>query len=77
MRTLIAVLFVLALVVVGVGFFRGWFTVSTPAAKEGNKVNVNLEVDRDKMQDDADKVKRKASELTDKVSGGDKKPVDE
>jgi hypothetical protein len=65
MRRLSAVLAVIAILVVGLGFYRGWFTVSQAAADAGsNKVNINLAADPDKMKQDAAIVKDKASELT-------------
>ncbi|MEX2025776.1 MAG: hypothetical protein WEH44_00725 [Pirellulaceae bacterium] len=73
MKRLIAVLVVLVLLFVGVGFYRGWFTVSKSEPDAGdNKVNVNLTVDGDKMQEDAGAVKKRAAELTEDVTGGDK-----
>ena len=60
-KNLFAVLIVLVLVVIGVGFYRGWFALSSSSADQGsNKVNVNLTVDRDKMQEDAEAVKNKS-----------------
>ena len=76
MKRLIAVLIVLVLLVVGVGFYRGWFTVSKSDADVGNKVNVNLTVDGDKIQEDAEAVKKKAAELTENVTGSEKNPDD-
>lgn len=65
MRKLGAVLIVLAILMVGVGFYRGWFAVSSPAPDAGsNQVNVNLAADPDKMKQDAEMVKDKATELT-------------
>jgi hypothetical protein len=64
-----AVLLVLVLVVVGVGFYRGWFALSRPAAEAGsNKVNVNLTVDPDKVKQDAEAVQDKTAELTGTVT---------
>ena len=77
MKRLLAVLIVLVLLVIGVGFYRGWFTVSKSDPDAGdNKVNVNLTVDGDKMQEDAEAVKKKAAELTESVTGGEKNPDD-
>ncbi|HZL88880.1 MAG TPA: hypothetical protein VFB96_10945 [Pirellulaceae bacterium] len=76
MKKLLAVLIVLVLLVIGVGFYRGWFALSSPDADKGNKVNVNLTVDGDKMQEDAEAVKKKAAELTENVTGGEKNPDD-
>ena len=64
-RSFFTFLFVLLICVVAVGFYRGWFTMSTRNLDGGgNKVNVNLTVDQDKIKADADSVKAKASELT-------------
>jgi hypothetical protein len=77
MKKLLAVLIVLVLLVIGVGFYRGWFSLSSPDADKGsNKVNINLTVDPDKLKADAEAVKKKTSELTDKVTGGEKNPDD-
>jgi hypothetical protein len=69
-RFLITAVLVLLVGLVGVGFYRGWFTVSSRSPEAGsNKVNVNLTMDRDKMQEDAQTVKNQATELTGKVTG--------
>jgi len=62
--------FVLFLLVIAVciGFFRGWFSVSTSKESVGNKLDVNFKVDRDKMQDDAKAIQEK----TKSVIGTDK-----
>ncbi len=66
MKRLLAVVIVLAILVIGVGFARGWFTLSNSGANSGsNKVNVNLTVDPDKMKEDAAAVQSQAAELTD------------
>ena len=68
-RSVITVLLVLLVGVVALGFYRGWFALSSRSPEAGsNKVNVNLTVDRDKMQEDAETVKKKAAELTGKVT---------
>jgi hypothetical protein len=65
MRRLSAVLVVVAILVVGLGFYRGWFALSRSAHDAGsNKVNINLAADPDKMRQDAAIVKDKATELT-------------
>ncbi len=65
MKKLSGALFVIAILVVGLGFYRGWFAVSRPAADEGsNKVNIALEADPDKMKQDAKIVTDKATEMT-------------
>ncbi len=72
MKKLSAVLIVIAILVVGLGFYRGWFAVSRPAADAGsNKVNINLAADPDKMKQDAKIVTDKATELTGGVQKDD------
>jgi hypothetical protein len=78
MKRLFVVVVVLALVVVGWGFYRGWFALSRSDGDKGdNKVNVNLTVDGDKMQDDAEAVKKRTTELTESVTGGERTPSDQ
>jgi hypothetical protein len=68
MRKLIGILVVIAIFVVGLGFYRGWFTLSSsnPEA-DADKVSVNVTVDRGKMKEDAKSVKEKTRELTNKA----------
>jgi hypothetical protein len=74
MNRLFAVLIVLVLLAVGFGFYRGWFALTSRSPDVGgNKVNINLTVDGDKMQEDARVVQDKTVELsgnvTEKVNG--------
>jgi len=63
---IIKVLLLLAFCVAVLGFYRGWFSLSSSGRDaETNKVNVSLTVDPDKMKDDAEKVEEKTAELTD------------
>jgi hypothetical protein len=66
MKKLCSLLIVLAILVAGLGFYRGWFTLSSGRHVESNKVDVNLTVDRDKVNEDAEKLKDKTTELTGK-----------
>jgi hypothetical protein len=76
-KKLFTVVIVLALLVIGVGFYRGWFALSSSSADQGsNKVNVNLTVDRDKMQEDAKAVQNKTAELTGAVTEQANRPDD-
>ena len=71
------VLFVLLLLVacvVGAGFYRGWFVLSSPSPdSQSKKVHINLTVDPDKAKEDAEIVEHKAAELagraTDRAKG--------
>ena len=61
-------LIVLAVCVVGVGFYRGWFVLSSHSSDTGShKIDVNLTVDQDKIKQDGEKVKDKTKELTGQV----------
>ncbi len=64
MKKLCTVLIVLAILVVGVGFYRGWFVLSSKGNSASHKVNVNLTVDQDKMKEDGAKLKEKTKKLT-------------
>jgi hypothetical protein len=55
MKRLLVVVAVLLAGVAGVGFYRGWFSVST--ADADHKSNVTFTVDQDKMRDDGKKLK--------------------
>jgi hypothetical protein len=77
MKRMFVVLFVVAALVIGAGFYRGWFALSSPADNQSNKVNVNLTVDGEKVQEDADAVKQKTAELTDRLTGGEQNPSEQ
>jgi hypothetical protein len=78
MKRLLTVLIVLAVCVVGFGFYRGWFALSSPSSPSGsNEVNVNLATDTDKMKADAETMKDKAAELTGNVTEGAAEPDDQ
>ena len=60
MKKLFPALTVLLILVVGLGFYRGWFALSrSPSGAGSNKVNVNLTVDPDKMKADTKMVEEK------------------
>lgn len=73
MKRLMQVIIVLAFLAIGLGFYRGWFTLSSPNSEIGNnKLNVNLETDPDRMKADVEKVKEKTTDFTGKVTKGAK-----
>jgi hypothetical protein len=67
MKRSITFVLVLIICLVAVGFYRGWFTLSSKPEAGSNKVDVNLTMDRDKMEQDAEKVKEKTTEFVGKV----------
>ena len=63
MRSLFTLLFVLVIAVVGIVLYRGWFSLSRPnPGAEGDKVNVNVTVDKGKMKSDVKKAEEKVKE---------------
>jgi hypothetical protein len=55
MKNLLVAIVVILAVVGGIGFYRGWFQVST--AGGDNKSNLTFTVDQDKLRDDEKKLK--------------------
>jgi hypothetical protein len=60
MKKLLALIAVLVIAAVAVGFWRGWFTFET--AKDEGKVHVDLTVNKEKFKQDKEKLKEKAAE---------------
>ena len=76
MRSLIKLLVVLLICLVGIGFYRGWFSLSNSSPdKEGNKANVNMSVDKGKMKSDVRKAEEKVKEGIEKLEGKAKRNV--
>lgn len=68
MRKFCPLLIVLVVIVISLGFYRGWFAVSGSREAVSHKVDVNLSVDTEKVKADAETVKDKAKELTGKTT---------
>ena len=70
MRSLIKLLVVLSILLVGIGFYRGWFSLSSsqPDA-ESDKVNVNVSVDKGKIKSDVKKVERQVKDEFKELEG--------
>jgi hypothetical protein len=61
----LSALFAITILVVGLGFYRGWFAFSRSAPESGNnKVSITLDADPDKMKEDAKIVTARAKQLT-------------
>ncbi len=56
---------VLAVVVLGVGYYLGWFQFST--ASQGDKGSLTFEVDKQKMKADEAKASQKLKEIGGKI----------
>jgi hypothetical protein len=61
MRGLMFVCVLLAAGVVGLGFYQGWFHLSTDSADD--KSNVTFTMDQDKFKKDEEKAKEKIQDL--------------
>ena len=76
MKRFIAVVVLVVLLLIGVGFYRGWFAVSSSAPDSASKkVNVNLTVDGTKIEEDAEAVQNKTAELTGKITSPTSEPA--
>lgn len=61
MRKFLGTLVILAMIVAGVGFYRGWFGVSTD--DQPGETNVELKIDKDRIKQDAAAASEKAREM--------------
>lgn len=57
MKRIFILLLLLAISVVGLGFYLGWFRVSTD--QTGEKINTTITVDQEKIRQDVEKAKEK------------------
>jgi hypothetical protein len=70
MRSWIKVLAVVLICLVAIGFYRGWFSVSSSHSEpDGRKVDVDLTVDKGKMKSDIRKAERKVGKEVKEVEG--------
>lgn len=65
MKTVL-VLLILLVVVAGLGYYRGWFNLSS--RNDQGKPNVTLSVDKDKIEADKDKVVNSVQDLGHKAA---------
>lgn len=65
MRGFFAVLVLLVVGAVGLGFYRGWFQLSTGST--AGKSNATITVDRDKIRADQDTLKKQAQDVAKNV----------
>ena len=52
MRAILVVVVLLVVGIAGVGFYRGWFQLSSDTDSAGHSINATFTVDEDKMRDD-------------------------
>lgn len=65
MRRLMGAIVITLVIVAGVGYYMGWFQFSTN--QSGQKSNIEISVDKQKIREDAEAAKKKAEELKDKA----------
>lgn len=75
MRKFLGTLVILALIVAGVGFYRGWFGVSTD--DQPGETNIEVTIDKDKIKQDAEAASEKARELASANNGQNNDQSDE
>jgi hypothetical protein len=75
MRKFLGTLVILALIVAAVGFYRGWFGVSTD--DQPGETNIEVTIDKDKIKQDAEAASEKARELASENNGQNNDQSDE
>jgi hypothetical protein len=79
MNRFLIVLLLLVAGVVGLGFYLGWFHLSTSSTDQ--KTNITITVDQDKIREDEEKAKEKVQEagqkLKERTGAGTEKSKDE
>jgi predicted negative regulator of RcsB-dependent stress response len=78
MKGFLTLLVLVALCLLGVGLYRGWFSVSTE--KKDEKPTVSFSVDQEKIKEDEEKAKKKLQDLERQVkekTSGKTDPVKE
>lgn len=72
MKSFLTFCFVAAIAVVGFGFYRGWWTVSSDKGPD-NKTHIDITVNKDKLSEDKkaalEKVHAVEQKVKDKVTG--------
>jgi hypothetical protein len=68
MFSLLRWLVILALCVVGIGFYRGWFSFSKPQPEaQGGKVDISVTFDKGKANADLKKVEEKLGQKAQQI----------
>ena len=63
MRRLLVFVLFLGVVIVAIGFYRGWFTVAVQENEQTHKTDATLTVDKEKFREDKEKAKEKLKEM--------------
>ncbi len=65
MNRFLVVLLLLVIAVVGLGFYMGWFRLSSDQTDD--KTNINITIDKDKFRKDEDKAIEKVKEVGESI----------
>ena len=68
MRAFLIVVVLLVVGVAGLGFYRGWFQLSSDRDNAEHKVNTTFTVDEDKIREDKEKVQDLGHQAKEKTS---------
>jgi hypothetical protein len=71
MQRLLSLLVLVVIGVVALGYYQGWFVVSKTDSEKS--VNVNVAVDKDKINADKERAKEKLQDLSGKAKAGAEK----
>jgi hypothetical protein len=74
MKRLLIVFVLVVAGIVGLGFYQGWFHFTTGGTD--GKVNIGVDVDREKIEQDKEKVKEKVQDMEQKVKEKTKAATD-
>lgn len=67
MRAILVFVVLLLVGIAGLGFYRGWFQVSSDRDNAENKVNTTFTVDEDKIREDKEKVQELGQQANEKT----------
>lgn len=68
MRRLITTLFLLAVCVIALGFYLGWFDLSTAKDSNGGQTDVKIRIDEKRIEADTQKAKDKVKGAFEKTA---------
>ena len=69
MKSLLAFIAVLVLLLLSVGYMRGWYSISPVESQDESKINYQITIDKNKPQQDLETVEQKAKEGLGKLKG--------
>ncbi len=67
MRAILIFVVLLLVGIAGLGFYRGWFQISSDRDNTENRVNTTFTVDEDKIREDKEKVQELGQQAKEKT----------